>query len=127
MELRAAIEALHALKEACVVELFTDSEYLRNGITEWLPRWKALGWRTAEKKPVKNEDLWRELDRESTQHRVRWRWVKAHNGDTENERCDCLAKEAIRRIRQTHTPAQLQASLTEFQQRQAPVEQGRLL
>jgi ribonuclease HI len=127
MELQAAIEALRALKEPCAVELFTDSEYVRNGITAWLPAWKARGWRTAAKKPVKNDDLWRQLDHEVARHRVTWRWIKGHNGHAENERCDRLAAEAILAVRQSHTPAQLQALLAEFQNRDVPPEQGNLL
>ena len=98
MELTAAIEALRALKEPCEVELHTDSQYLRLGITEWLPQWKARGWRTASKKPVKNTDLWRDLDRAAQSHRIKWRWVKGHAGHAFNERCDQLATAAIARL-----------------------------
>jgi len=127
MELQAAITALQALKEPCAVELFTDSEYLRQGITEWLPGWKARGWRTADKKPVKNADLWRALDEAARRHRVQWRWVKGHNGHADNERYDWLAKEAIRKIRRDCTPNQLDAHLAAFQQRNANITQGELL
>jgi ribonuclease HI len=127
MELQAAIAALQALKEPCAVELFTDSEYLRQGITEWLPGWKARGWRTADKKPVKNADLWRALDEAGRRHRVQWRWVKGHNGHADNERCDQLARAAIRQVRQSHTPSQLAEQLAEFQQRDRPPPQPRLL
>jgi len=97
MELTAAIEALRALPEASEVELHTDSQYLRNGMSDWLPRWKRNGWRTSDRKPVKNADLWRALDELAATHRVRWHWVRGHDGHPENERCDVLANEAIRR------------------------------
>ena len=85
MELQAAISALGALKESCEVTLFTDSEYLRQGITEWLPRWRANNWRTVDRKPVKNDDLWRQLHEAASQHRVTWKWLKGHVGHTDNE------------------------------------------
>ena len=96
MELMAAIAALEALKRACEVELHTDSQYLRLGITEWLKGWKQNGWRTSAKKPVKNEDLWRRLDEVAQRHRIDWRWVKGHAGHDENERADELAREGLR-------------------------------
>jgi ribonuclease HI len=96
MELRAAIGALAALKRPMTVRLHTDSAYLRNGITRWLPAWKASGWRTADKKPVKNQDLWRALEAALGQHRVEWHWVKGHSGNPDNDRADQLAREAIR-------------------------------
>ena len=99
MELRAAVEALRTLPEPSEVALHTDSQYLRNGMAEWLARWKRNGWRTADKKPVKNVDLWQELDALASQHRVQWHWVRGHDGQPENERCDALANEAIRRAR----------------------------
>jgi len=99
MELRAAIEALSALKRACEVDLYTDSQYLRNGMQSWLANWKRNGWRTADKKPVKNSELWKQLDALGQRHRIHWHWVKGHNGHPENERCDELANEAIRRHR----------------------------
>lgn len=92
MEMMAAIEALEALKRPCRVELYTDSQYLRQGITEWISGWKARGWRTADKKPVKNEDLWRRLDAARARHEVQWRWVKGHAGHPLNERADALAR-----------------------------------
>jgi ribonuclease HI len=107
MEFRAAIEALNALKEPCRVDLFTDSQYLRQGITEWIPLWKARKWKTTQKQPVKNEDLWRELDLLSSRHTVRWHWVKGHAGHKDNERCDVLANQEIYRIRKQFTPPQL--------------------
>src|SRR5262245_58675255 len=96
MELGAAVEALRALPEPTEVDLHTDSQYLRNGMTEWLARWKRNGWRTADRKPVKNEDLWRALDALAQIHDVRWHWVRGHDGHPENERCDELANAAIR-------------------------------
>ena len=98
MELMAAIAALEALKEPVEVDLYTDSEYLKRGITEWLPQWKARGWKTAAKKPVKNADLWQRLEAAMAPHRVRWHWVRGHAGHAENERADRLAREAIRRL-----------------------------
>lgn len=95
MELTAAIRALEALKKTCTVDLYTDSEYVRRGISEWLASWKQRGWKTADKKPVKNEDLWRKLDELAVQHQVRWHWVKGHSGVEKNERVDRLANEAI--------------------------------
>src|SRR5688572_23812178 len=99
MELSAAIEALNALKESCEVEFHTDSEYLKNGITAWLPVWKRNGWRTKTKKPVKNEDLWRALDSIAPKHHVKWNWVKGHAGHAGNERCDQLANDEIAKIK----------------------------
>ena len=91
MELMAAIQALEALKRPCKVELHTDSKYVMQGITEWMRGWKARGWITADKKPVKNAELWRELDELRNQHTVRFHWVKGHSDHPENERCDELA------------------------------------
>jgi ribonuclease HI len=116
MELTAAIAALGALKEPCRVELHTDSEYLREGITSWLAGWKARGWRTADRKPVKNADLWRQLDAARSRHVVKWHWVKAHAGHKENERCDQLAGAEIAKLRQRHTPVQLASLREEFVQ-----------
>jgi ribonuclease HI len=95
MELTAAIEGLEALTRPCSVAVYTDSEYLRKGIGEWLPRWKATGWRTAARKPVKNEDLWRRLEEAAARHRVQWHWVKGHSGHAENERADALANRGL--------------------------------
>ena len=95
MELTAAIEALSTLKRPCRVELHTDSQYLRNGVTQWLHLWKARGWRTLSKGSVKNEDLWRRLDEARLPHAVDWRWVKAHAGHPMNERVDALARQAM--------------------------------
>lgn len=95
MELSAAIEALNALQQPCKVALYTDSNYVRQGITSWLPNWKKRNWRTADKKPVKNADLWRELEQAAQRHEVEWHWVKGHSGDPGNEAADQLANDAI--------------------------------
>lgn len=95
MELLAAIRALQTLKRSCDVELYTDSTYLRKGVLEWLENWKRNGWRTAAKKPVKNVDLWQELDEAVKRHRINWHWVKGHSGDPGNERADELANKGI--------------------------------
>ncbi len=95
MELTAAIQALETLKRPCQVDLYTDSQYVRQGITEWLPAWRARGWRTAAKQPVKNDDLWKRLDAARARHEVRWHWVKGHAGHPLNERADRLANRGI--------------------------------
>ncbi len=95
MELMAAIQALEALNRPCQVELHTDSQYLRTGITEWISAWKARGWRTAAKAPVKNDDLWKRLDQARLRHEVDWRWVKGHAGHELNERADELARRGL--------------------------------
>ncbi|MEM6820131.1 MAG: ribonuclease HI [Pseudomonadota bacterium] len=95
MELTAAIEALRALRRRCVVDLYTDSTYVREGITKWLANWKSRGWKTAAKKPVKNQDLWIELDEMTGNHEVRWHWVKGHAGDPGNEAADMLANQGL--------------------------------
>lgn len=99
MELRAAIESLKALSRPCTVDLTTDSVYVRNGITLWLEDWKRKGWKTAGRKPVKNVDLWQELDTQNQRHQVRWHWVKGHSGHAENERADQLANRGIDELR----------------------------
>jgi ribonuclease HI len=99
MELMAAIMALETLKRPCEVDLHTDSEYLRQGITDWISGWKRNGWRTAARKPVKNSDLWQRLDAAVGRHTVRWHWVRGHAGHDLNERADELAREAIAEIR----------------------------
>jgi ribonuclease HI len=91
MELMAAIEALNTLKRPCLVTLHTDSKYVKDGITKWIENWKNNGWRTAAKKPVKNSDLWQQLDEAVIRHKITWCWVKGHNGDEGNERADELA------------------------------------
>jgi ribonuclease HI len=95
MELTAAIEGLRALRRRCRVTIVTDSEYLRRGMTEWLPAWRRRGWRTAARKPVKNVELWQDLEAMVAFHDVAWRWVRGHSGDAGNERADALANEAI--------------------------------
>ncbi len=95
MELLAAIKGLEALKTACRVTLITDSVYVRDGITKWIHGWRRNGWRTAAKKPVKNEDLWQRLDTAQSRHEMEWRWVKGHAGDAGNERADELARKGI--------------------------------
>ena len=95
MELMAAIQALEALNRSCEAVVTTDSEYLRKGITEWLPQWKRRGWKTAAKQPVKNQDLWERLEKAIERHRVEWEWIKGHSGHEENERADSLANRAI--------------------------------
>jgi ribonuclease HI len=99
MELTAAIESLRALKRPSVVELHTDSKYLRDGITKWIHNWKRNGWRTAAKKPVKNAELWQALEAEVGRHDVHWKWVKGHAGHDGNERADALANEGLARAR----------------------------
>ncbi|MCG3730547.1 ribonuclease HI [Vibrio cincinnatiensis] len=94
MEMLAAVVALQILKEPCEVILTTDSQYVRQGITQWIHNWKQRGWKTADKKPVKNADLWQKLDKETARHHVEWRWVKGHAGHRENEMCDELARTA---------------------------------
>ena len=95
MELMAAIAGLSALKSRCVVDLYTDSVYVRDGITKWLSNWKSNGWRTAAKKPVANQDLWEQLDRAVSNHQINWHWVKGHSGDAGNERADELANQGV--------------------------------
>jgi len=114
MELTAAIQGLRILKEPCVIEFFTDSEYLRKGITEWIKGWKARGWQTRQKTPVKNGDLWRELDDVSARHQITWRWVKGHAGHDGNEQCDQMARDAIIKVRQQYRPDQLSELLKAF-------------
>jgi len=99
MELTAVIEALSSLKQRCEVAVYTDSEYVRNGITTWIHNWKLRGWRTADKKPVKNVELWQRLDALASNHDVRWHWVRGHNGDPGNERADELANLGVLSVR----------------------------
>ena len=98
MELKAAIEGLSALKRRCRVLLYTDSKYVLQGITQWLPQWKARGWRTAAREPVKNQDLWERLDAAAAAQDIEWHWVKGHSGDDGNEYVDALANRAIDRL-----------------------------
>ncbi len=95
MELMAAISALESLAGPCAVSLITDSQYVQHGMTQWLPQWKRRGWKTADRKPVKNQDLWQRLEAAAARHQVEWRWVKGHSGDAGNDRVDALANAAI--------------------------------
>ena len=99
MELTAAIEGLRALNEPCEVVLTTDSTYVKDGITRWLANWKQNGWKTAAKKAVKNQDLWQELDLQTSRHTVQWQWVKGHSGHPENERADALANQGMDKVK----------------------------
>lgn len=99
MELMAVIQGLSALTRPCVVEVYTDSQYVQKGISEWIRGWKARGWKTADRQPVKNEDLWRTLDAAASAHTVTWHWVRGHAGHAENERADALAREGLRQAR----------------------------
>ncbi len=98
MEMTAVIQALETLKRPCRVHLFTDSQYVMKGMTEWMSGWKARGWKTADKKPVKNEDLWRVLDAAIQRHDVHWTWLKGHAGHPENERADALARQGVKSV-----------------------------
>lgn len=119
MELMAAIESLNMLKEACDIDFHTDSEYVRNGITQWLAGWKRNGWRTAAKKPVKNADLWQQLDTANSRHQVRWHWVKGHAGNDLNERCDELVQQAIAKVKEKHGELGLAEALQAFKAAEA--------
>jgi ribonuclease HI len=114
MEMQAAVEALRALKVPCDVDLHTDSKYVMDGITKWIKGWKARGWKTSTKEPVKNEDLWRQLDAENARHNVSWHWVKGHAGNPMNERCDQLAVAAAASMRKQHSPSELRRLLGKF-------------
>jgi ribonuclease HI len=104
MELMGAIKALEALKKRSEVDLYTDSTYVRDGITKWIHNWKRNGWRTSDKKPVKNAELWQELDALIQQHDVAWHWVKGHSGHTENDRADELARRGVEEVRSSGQP-----------------------
>ena len=95
MELTAIIQGLAALKRPCAVVIYTDSQYVKNGMEKWIHGWKKNGWKTASKQPVKNEDLWQQLDRLAAQHQIQWQWVRGHAGHAENERADALANEGV--------------------------------
>ncbi len=114
MELLAAISALAALTERSEVCLLTDSQYVKNGITQWISGWKRKGWITSTKEPVKNVDLWKRLDALVAQHRVTWKWVKGHAGNTDNERCDGLAGREIAKLKQQHSKTARQDALATF-------------
>lgn len=120
MELQAAIEGLNALNRPCEVVFHTDSNYVKNGVTAWMHGWKRNGWKTKTKEPVKNADLWRMLDEAVSRHKVSWHWVKGHAGQSENERCDQLATQAIETIRKQYSKAQLKEALEEFKAGDAP-------
>ena len=122
MELQAAVEALRALRQPCEVEFFTDSQYVRTGISEWLRDWKDRGWRTKDKKAVKNDELWKQLDSESGKHQITWKWLKGHTGDEMNERCDLLARTEIAKLRKTFNPDQLKVLLEEFKRSLDPAD-----
>lgn len=114
MELQAAISALAALKQPCEVDFFTDSQYLRNGISEWVKGWKTKGWVTSTKKPVKNADLWRQLDALAQKHKIHWKWLKGHAGHEFNERCDVLAGEEIAKIKKKFSAAEIKELVNAF-------------
>ena len=95
MELTAIIQGLAAIKRPCAVVIYTDSQYVKNGMEKWIHDWKKNGWKTASKQPVKNEDLWQQLDRLAAQHQIQWQWVRGHAGHTENERADALANQGV--------------------------------
>ncbi|RAU23326.1 ribonuclease HI [Paramagnetospirillum kuznetsovii] len=99
MEMMAVLEGLNSLTRSCAVHIYTDSQYVMKGMTEWLRGWKARGWKTADKKPVKNDDLWKALDEACARHQVTWHWVKGHAGHAENERADQLARDGIADLR----------------------------
>ncbi|MEN6484256.1 MAG: ribonuclease HI [Syntrophobacteraceae bacterium] len=104
MELTAVVEALRKLDDtACKIVITTDSRYLKDGITTWIKTWKRNGWRTSSREPVKNRDLWEAIDSAAWQHQIEWRWVRGHRGHPENERCDELARDAIRRVSSSRT------------------------
>lgn len=113
MELTAAIEGLRTLKEPCEVDLYTDSQYVQKGMTQWVAKWKARGWRRG-KQRVMNVDLWKTLDAEAGRHQVRWHWIRGHNMHPENERCDRLAVEATRKLRQQLGPQAIAQALQQF-------------
>jgi len=121
MELQAAIEALNALKWPCEVALHTDSKYVRDGITKWLAGWKRNGWRTKAREPVKNADLWRQLEAAVARHKVHWHWVKGHAGNAGNERCDTLAQRAIAAVKQKHNKAEPKAGVQALKNPVPPV------
>ena len=108
------IEALNALKDSCSVEFFTDSQYVKNGITLWMAGWKRNRWLTKARQPVKNRDLWMALDAAAGRHEIDWRWLKGHAGHAGNERCDELAGEAMARIKREHTAGELAEALRQF-------------
>lgn len=127
MELAAAIGALSALNQPCLVDFYTDSTYVRDGITKWITAWKKRGWKTTSKEPVKNDDLWRALDIAASGHRVTWHWLKGHAGHVGNERCDQLAAVAIAGVKKQFSKAELRAKVAEFQSARLPVTEQQAL
>jgi ribonuclease HI len=127
MELQAAIAALTALREPCLIEFYTDSQYVKNGITQWLANWKRNGWKTKARQPVKNDDLWRELDPLVTQHKIEWHWLKGHAGHAGNERCDVLANEQIAKIKTQYTHAALKSALALFKASESSADSSPLI
>ena len=119
MEMQAAVEGLRALKVPCKVQFYTDSKYLREGISSWVKSWKMRGWKTQQKQPVKNEDLWRALDAEASRHEITWHWLKGHAGHKHNERCDLLAVQEIAKLRKAMTKSELDAALKQFRRESA--------
>lgn len=117
MEIKAALEGLRQLKESCEVQLFTDSEYLKNGITAWIFAWKRKKWKKGGK-PVKNADLWQDLDKEASRHKITWNWVRGHSGDPLNELCDQLAVLEIAKLKNAHSKEELTHAMKEFQVKQ---------
>jgi ribonuclease HI len=120
MELQAAIASLEALKYPCKVILFTDSEYLRNGITKWIFSWKRSNWVSSQKTPVKNADLWRQLDQLASRHQIEWKWLKGHAGHPLNERCDSLGRMEIDKIRAKVPRQELEKLRKQFKREAAP-------
>ena len=100
MEMLAVISGLNSLKRACVIDVYTDSQYVQKGVSEWMRGWKYRGWKTADNKPVKNEDLWKVLDEAQSRHKIKWHWVKGHAGHPENERADALARQGLKEARE---------------------------
>lgn len=122
MELQGALAALACLKNPCQVDFHTDSKYVQNGISAWIHQWRRNGWRTQNKLPVKNADLWKELDQQARRHTIQWHWLKGHAGHAENERCDQLANAAIDTLLRECSPEALQQALRQFQNTTAPPE-----
>lgn len=124
MELQAAIESLEVLKRPCEVAMYTDSNYLRQGVTAWIFGWRKNGWMTKAKKPVKNADLWRRLDAATRPHAIKWHWLKGHAGHELNERCDQLATAAIFALKGKYSAADFKAALEEFVSVNSPEEES---
>ena len=124
MELQAAIEALRALKEPCAVQLYTDSEYLRQGMMLWVPAWKSRGWKAKHNKPIKNGDLWKDLDQVASKHKIIWHWLRGHAGHRLNERCDKIATKEIRDLRSCHKRQDFVDALADFKEQHAKRSQA---